>query len=329
MRVLVVGGSGFVGTRLIRRFKRSNIQINNFDKNNSFEFSSLTSIGDVRSYLDILGVLDSVDTIINLAAEHRDDVTPKSLYYDVNVRGAENICAAARVKGINRIIFTSSVAVYGFAEVGTDEAGAINPFNDYGKTKYQAEEIFRKWQSEDAVNRTLVVIRPTVIFGEQNRGNVYNLLKQISIGRFLMIGNGCNRKSIAYVENVCAFIEYCFKFEPGVHVYNYIDKPDFDMNTLVTVCRKHLSQGFGVGPRIPYFCGLLAGYGFDFLAFIMRRKLPISSIRVKKFCANSVYKTAIDNTGFVRPVSINDALKSTLIYEFIEDNSESEVFYTE
>ncbi len=161
--------------------------------------------------------LKSGDVIISLAAEHRDDVTPKSLYYDVNVTGAENVCKVAEEKRINKIIFTSSVAVYGFALIGTDETGALNPFNEYGRTKMLAEEVYKKWQEKEHDKRTLVIIRPTVVFGEGNRGNVYNLLKQIASGRFVMVGNGKNVKSLAYVENVAAFIEYSLKF----HIAQY------------------------------------------------------------------------------------------------------------
>ena len=84
---------------------------------------------------------------------------------------------------------------------------------------------------EDPKIRSLVIVRPTVVFGEGNRGNVYNLLRQIASRRFLMFGDGRNKKSMAYVENVAAFIEYSLSFKKGVHIYNYIDKPDFDMNS--------------------------------------------------------------------------------------------------
>jgi len=45
------------------------------------------------------------------------------------------------------------------------------------------------------------------------------------------VGNGKNRKSMAYVENVAAFLEYAMGFEPGVHTYSFIDNPDFTMET--------------------------------------------------------------------------------------------------
>ena len=86
---------------------------------------------------------------------------------------------SSRNKDIKTIIFTSSVAIYGFAPPNTDEGGEANYFNDYGRTKWLAEQAYSKWYSEDTENRRLIIIRPTVIFGEGNRGNVYNLLKQI------------------------------------------------------------------------------------------------------------------------------------------------------
>jgi GlcNAc-P-P-Und epimerase len=212
----IIGGSGFIGTRLSKRLIRSEEEFNIVDKVESKSFASICNIADVRDTDSLSKVLEGDDIIINLAAEHRDDVTPKTLYDDVNVQGARNVCEVAEQKGINTIIFTSSVAVYGFAPLGTDESGEINYFNDYGRTKYEAELVYKAWQEKDPKNRKLVIVRPTVVFGEQNRGNVYNLLRQIASGKFMMIGDGTNRKSMAYVENITAFLEYSLGFENGV-----------------------------------------------------------------------------------------------------------------
>jgi len=298
------------------------------DKSISYYFSDKTSIANIRYPIDINLIKDS-SIIINLAAEHRDDVTPKSLYDETNVQGAINICDIARKKNISKIIFTSSVAVYGFAPLGTNESGKIAPFNDYGRTKWEAEKIYKDWQSEDPENRTLVIVRPTVIFGERNRGNVFNLLRQIASGKFIMVGDGLNRKSMAYVENVAAFIEYSLSFKPGIHIYNYIDKPDFTMNQLVGHVNKLLGRSVEIKIRLPFWVGFTLGKIFDALAFLVKKKFAISSIRVKKFCANSVYESAIDKTGFVPPVPLMEAIEKTVRYEFIEDHQSEQVFYTE
>jgi nucleoside-diphosphate-sugar epimerase len=277
----------------------------------------------------MVGAVSGNAILINLAAEHRDDVRPRSLYDEVNVQGARNLCIVAREKNINKIIFTSSVAVYGFAPLGTDESGVINPFNDYGRTKYEAELIFKEWQLEDPTNRLLVIVRPTVAFGEQNRGNVYNLLRQIASGRFVMIGKGENCKSMAYVENVAAFLRFAIDFQPGVHVYNYIDKPDFTMNKLVGTVHRILGKPEAVGLRLPYAMGLMIGKGFDLIAAITGKRLAISSIRVKKFCANSMFSTKVAQTGYVAPVPLVEALERTVRYEFVESHGDESVFYSE
>lgn len=329
MKVTIVGGSGFVGSRLCQRLNNKNeINFEIIDKLNSHFFPNKVYIADIRFPIDEKFIENS-SVIINLAAEHRDNVSPKSLYDETNIQGARNICAVARQKNIQNIIFTSSVAVYGFAPLGTNESGNINPFNDYGRTKWEAEQIYKSWYSEDPENRVLVIVRPTVIFGERNRGNVFNLLRQIYLGRFFMIGNGSNRKSMAYVENVAAFLEYSLSFKPGIHIYNYIDKPDFSMNQLVTHVNQLLSKSSNINIQLPYWLGLLIGNFFDLIAIILNMKFAISAIRIKKFCADSVYESAVTETGFVAPVHLIEAIERTVRYEFIEDHKNEQIFYTE
>jgi nucleoside-diphosphate-sugar epimerase len=323
----IIGGAGFVGSRLKAHLDKEGIVSNSYDidLSNKVDKSIYCDVEDTST----LDQLDRVDTIINLAAVHRDDVRPLSRYDDVNVQGALNVCEAARKHGINRIIFTSSVAIYGFAPADTAESGEPNYFNDYGRTKYLAEQVYKKWQAEDPVNRTLVVVRPTVIFGEGNRGNVYNLLKQVASGRFAMFGNGRNRKSMAYVENVAAFLKYSLSFKPGLHIYNYIDKPDFDMNTLVSEARKTLFGKNNVGLRLPVFLGMAIGYFADFVVKLTGKTLPVSSIRVKKFMGTTQFASSVSETGFVPPISLEEGLARALRYEFLEDNSSKRTFETE
>jgi nucleoside-diphosphate-sugar epimerase len=319
LNVSIIGGSGFIGTRFVSRLRENNkLHCKIIDKVKSVAFPDLAILADVRSAEQLSASITYGSVIVNLAAEHRDDVRPLELYEEVNVGGAKNICAVASEKDVKAIIFTSTVAVYGFAPIGTDESGNIAPFNEYGKTKYKAEQIFKAWQAEKPEDRTLVIIRPTVVFGEQNRGNVYNLLRQISSGKFVMIGSGENRKSMAYVENVAAFIEFSLKFKPGVHIYNFIDKPDFTMNSLVTNVNRLLGRSNKIVFKVPFFLGHFIGKCFDLVAGITGKQFAISSIRIRKFCGDSVYNTAIYQTGFVPPVHLADAIEKTVKYEFIE-----------
>ena len=328
MKVSIIGGSGFVGSNLAKLFTKNNTNFQILDNVNSKFFPEKYIHGDIRNNDDLKQIADS-DILINLAAVHRDDVRPLSLYDDINVEGSRNICKLAKENGINKIIFTSSVAVYGFAKPNTNENGEINYFNDYGRTKYLAEEVFVDWYNEDPINRTLVIIRPTVIFGKGNRGNVYNLLSQIHSKKFAMFGNGENIKSMAYVKNVAAFINHSLSFDQGLHLYNYIDKPDMNMNKLVSITRKVLFNKPNVGLRMPAFVGKLIGYIADLISFLMKKNLPISSIRVKKFLSTTQFDSSIEITGFEAPYGIEDGLQKTLKYEFIEDNEHKVTFETE
>lgn len=316
MNICIIGGSGFVGTRLISLLQDGNTVLN-LDKASSASHGALSQMADVREPESFTAQLAGQDAVILLAAEHRDDVSPTSLYYDVNVDGMRNVLQAMDTQGVKNIVFTSSVAIYGMNQASPPNENSVEaPFNHYGKSKWQAEQVLQGWIAKGE-GRNALVIRPTVIFGEENRGNVFNLLKQIYSGKFLMIGNGRNRKSMAYVGNIVAFIRY--KLEQGfsgVEIFNYVDKPDFDMNTLVSEIYRHKGQS-APKLRIPYPFGIFGGYCFDLLAKVIGKKFPISSIRVKKFCSSTeINADKINTSGFVRPVDFKDGLQQTLTSEF-------------
>ncbi len=311
--IAILGGSGFIGTRLCDRLnKREDLDFIILDIYKSEKYPKRWRFADVRDCASLVENLDNVDVVINLAAEHRDDISPTSRYFETNVTGQENLCKAMDECSIKTLIFASSVAVYGFVTEDTDEEGKISPFHAYGESKYKAELVAQNWLSED---KKLFVVRPTVVFGEGNRGNVYNLLRQIALGRFLMIGPGKNKKSMAYVENVAAFIEYLVDRENKLQIFNYVDKPDFDMNTLISLVNKVLGRSPS-NFRLPYVFGLSVGYFFDVMSILVRRKFPISSLRIKKFCAQTQFRSNTDYLGFEKPVTLEEGLTRTIKNEF-------------
>jgi nucleoside-diphosphate-sugar epimerase len=325
-----MGASGFVGNRLLTLLKQTpTFQLQNFDKQPSKFHPEITTIANVLDKEKLCSHLKNADVVILLAAEHRDDVTPVSLYYEVNVGGMKNTLEAMEVNGVKRIIFTSSMAVYGLNKDNPNEEHPADPFNHYGKSKWQAEQILQEWYQIHP-DWNINIIRPTVIFGERNRGNVYNLLKQIASGKFLMVGDGNNKKSMAYVGNVVAFIKYLIeKQKTGYNVYNYVDKPDFTTNELVAHVSKVLNKHIPT-THFPLWLGLLGGYCFDILSFLMRKKLTISSVRVKKFCATTQFDaTTITSTDFKAPYTLAEGLARTLEFEFIRDASEGVTFSSE
>ena len=319
MNIVILGGSGFVGTRLTELLLQDHHRVTIGDLVKSEKYPELWEHCDVCSDDDLRKLLPGTDCIVNLAASHRDDVRPLSLYTRNNVEGAEHVCKIAEETGVRHIVFTSSVAVYGFPEYAYAEDAPQHPFNEYGKTKVLAEKVYEKWQKSNSEN-SLHVVRSTVIFGEGNRGNIYNLLHQLATRRFIMIGHGKNCKSMAYVGNVAAFLKWNIDTnEARYSVYNYVDKPDMNMHDLIRLFEEKLGHRCCPSFSIPYWLGIIGGYGFDLLAFILRKQLPISSIRIKKFCAQTVFSAdKVSRSGFKAPFNMEEALERTIRYEFMD-----------
>lgn len=314
--IVILGGSGFIGTRLAARLKELGREIRIGDLKPSDSFSDLCTQCDVRNASTMQGILLDAGSIINLAAEHRDDVRPISRYYETNVKGARQVCQAATKSGIQTLVFTSSAAVYGFQPFPVDEAGPFEPFNPYGQTKLEAEGIYRAWAEEDPA-RSLVIIRPTVVFGEGNRGNVYNLLRQIASGRFMMVGPGTNKKSMAYVGNIAEALIYALSLGPGIHIFNYADTPDLNMNELVALVNKSLGRSGSTRWRIPLPLAMAGGRVLDVLAHATGRTFPISAIRVRKFCESTQFKAdRVHSIGFSPAYSLQEGLSRTIQMEF-------------
>lgn len=331
MKIAMIGASGFVGTRLLGLLheEQQKYECKNIDLLPSHFFNEITTIGDVRDQAQMDRELKGADVVILLAAQHRDDVSPVSLYYDTNVGGMEVTLKAMEKNGVKHMIFFSSVAVYGLNKKNPDENHPADPFNHYGKSKWQAEEVLKKWYGSHP-DWNIDIIRPTVIFGERNRGNVYNLLKQISSGKFLMVGKGENKKSMAYVGNIVAFVKFLIdNVTTGYNVFNYIDKPDTNMNELVAhvshVLKKHIPA-----THFPYWLGMAGGYCFDLLAKLTGKKLTVSSVRVKKFCATTEFDaTKAHSSGFKAPYTLKEGLARTLEFEFVHPRTDDITFKTE
>jgi GlcNAc-P-P-Und epimerase len=313
----VIGGSGFVGREVIRQLQASGRAVVNIDRVPDLGSDAETRIADITNLKDLEQALCDCTAAIFLAAEWRDDVRPVARYYDVNVGGARNFGQAAKAVDLKRCIFTSSVSIYGPTTHEVDENHPPAPINDYGQSKLEAEAELVAWAESDEAT-SLVIVRPTVIFGPGNRGNVWNLLNQIANGPFIMIGDGTNKKSMAYVQNVASFLLFQLDAPVGLHIFNYADKPDYDMNSLVALIDQEMSKSQRNVFRLWRPLAMAIGKMFDFAALVLRRPFGITSERVFKFCANTQYLAQrVYASGFRAPVGLEDALKATILAEFV------------
>ena len=145
-----------------------------------------------------------------------------------------------------------------------------------------------------------------------------------------MVGRGENKKSLAYVGNIVAFVQFLIdKVTEGYNVFNYIDKPDNNMNQLVSHVSKVLGKHIPT-THFPYWLGMLGGYGFDMLSKVTGKKMTVSSVRVKKFCATTEFDaTKAYVSGFKAPYTLDEGLIRTLEFEFVHPRTDDITFKSE
>jgi nucleoside-diphosphate-sugar epimerase len=280
-KLLLTGGSGFIGTHFHSVIPAQ--EIINLDLNPPAIGTNASFIqGDIRREEDVAAAVrdKNVDLILSLAAKHHDFGVGHDEYFDTNEEGTAVICRVATRNNIRKIIFFSSVAVYGLRPEISNESMVPTPDSPYGASKLAGEKILEKWASEDP-QRSVLIIRPTIVFGPYNMANMRNLIRQIDSGLYFHLGSADNIKSIAYVENlVAATLFLKDQMKPGVAVYNYADEPQLTTRQIANEIAEAL--GTKIRITIPKPIGILFGFPFDLIIKLTGKNLPISTSRIKK-----------------------------------------------
>jgi nucleoside-diphosphate-sugar epimerase len=195
--------------------------------------------------LDKEGLIEAmmdVDLVVHLAAKHRFFGVSKKEFLLVNEEGTKNVLEAMDTQGVKKLIFYSTVAVYGETNGPTDETTEPKPNSLYGRSKLAAEEWMKKWAVLNP-DRTALIIRPTVVFGPYNRGNIYRLIRQIYHRAYVPIGEGNNVKSIAYIDNVVGATLFLINQDmQGLNLFNYADSPHMPYKQIVDVIYSGLGR---------------------------------------------------------------------------------------
>ncbi len=308
--ILISGNAGFIGKYLTSILLEKGYTIRGIDirprKEILKEFGQIG--GNILNREIVRQSMNDVDTIIHLAAEHKDFGITEADYFRVNEQGTKILLEEASNTSIKKFIFYSSVAVYG-VQSNTTEETAPAPNNPYGASKLAAERLVTTWAKEDP-SRTAIIIRPTVVFGANSKANIFRLIRQVCDGRFIMVGNGENIKSIAYVENLVDATFYLMeRCSPGVSIFNYADEPHLQTKELVNL----IGRIAGRKPNkffIPLAIATAGGFVFDMLGKVTGIDFSITAARMKKFTVQTYHHAKyIRSLGFVPKYSIEEGLK--------------------
>ena len=233
---VIFGGTGYIGVRLAEYLKSrgwgcvllADIKPPRTPLSSGIKYAPC----DVRRPIgDQIGAYRA-DWLFNFAAIHREPGHEFREYFDTNVPGARHVCAYADEIGCKNILFTSSIAVYGEIMAPTDEDAKAYPDTGYGISKLCAELIHEAWQSAD-IERRLIIVRPGVVYGPGDPGNILRLIRAIQKGIFVMPGDGSVRKSYAYIYGLLESMEFMMARAEPYLCYNYVERDTDTLSELV------------------------------------------------------------------------------------------------
>ena len=292
-KVLVTGAAGFLGEHLISSLVETDVIITALDitkPNPELVNRDADRISWVQADLtldDLSNHLSGVDTVYHLAAKYLPGNSKEILneLFSLNVNGTRNVAEAAVSLGVKKFIHISSVAACESSDrvIITEDSGT--PVTSYGHSKLKSEQVVIDCASN---KMEYLILRPTALFGENHLGSIFEMVKAIMQKRYLIIGKGYNHVNFLYVKDLVDILLRAAG-EPKAVDHTYIVA--YEPITLIelTNCIK---KELGLPPskfHIPRALGMIIGFGFDIIAQLFHRPMPLSVDRVTTMTRDLCY----------------------------------------
>lgn len=240
MNCLVTGGSGYLGSALIKYITPKFDSISNFDTNKNDGQKGLFLKGDILNFNQILSATKNIDIIYHCIA--KVPITKNSSeFIKVNETGTENLLKAASINNVKKIIFVSSSAVFGIPKkIPILEEDERNPVEKYGLSKKKGEDLCFQYMK---TGLDITIIRPRTILGDNRLGIFSILFEWIEKNQKLpVLNHGNNFYQFVDIEDLVIAI-YKSSLLQGSNVFNIgAEKFDTIKNTLVALIEKVKSQ---------------------------------------------------------------------------------------
>jgi UDP-glucose 4-epimerase len=201
MRILVTGGAGFIGTQLVNKLiemKHEVVVLDNFSVGKRENVNSKAAIieGDIKDPFDVAKAMKGCSAVFHLAAISDVRSSDDDTVYQTNFLASKHVFDAAAAKNM-RIIFTSSAAVYGNAELPHGEKTQCKPISQYGKSKLLAERYLMQKSS------SYFVVRLFNVYGPNGKSAINKFCRKMTNYQDVDVyGNGMQTRDYVYITDV-------------------------------------------------------------------------------------------------------------------------------
>jgi UDP-glucose 4-epimerase len=206
--VLVTGASGAIGPAVVEALLAAGYDVRTLARHvddTRYSRSVETRVGDITDPGPVTSAVHGVVAVVHLAARLHLAGPPSrdiDAYRLVNVSGTSRVVNAAVAAGVQRVVFASTIAVYGSSlPEPVNELSPVVPDTPYAETKFQAEEIVRNARTSDG-QPIGVVLRLGAVYGARIKGNYRSLVRALARHRFVPIGDGSSRRTLIHDSDV-------------------------------------------------------------------------------------------------------------------------------
>ena len=245
-RILVTGATGAVGPSIVEGLSSEGYQIRTLSLDppprGIWPDCIEVHTGDVTNMYAAQTAMQGIESVIHCAALLHIVNPPASLremYKKVNVEGTATVIKAAVQAGVRRVVFFSTIAVYGNSggRILTEDS-LPHPETFYAQTKLDAETIVLGAERSNG-QPIGTVLRMGAIYGARIKGNYRKLLKALAKGRFVPLGDGTNRRTLVYEKDVAKAVSLALSHPLAAgQIYNVSDGHFHTMNEIIeTMCR--------------------------------------------------------------------------------------------
>lgn len=318
MRVVVTGGSGFIGSHLVRRLAAAGHTVQVLDPNEGIGHAELGAPGVTRhrgSVSDPAAVDAAVagqDVVFHLASPFGNILLPDREYDDVEVRGTRLVLEAAQRHRVRRVVHCSTQGVHGIIRNGIgDEDSPIAPRDHYCASKSAGELVCREFVEKGL---DVVIVRPTSVYGPGDTRGWLSLYRMVSRGRFVMIGSGRTLNHPVYVDDLVDLFVRAAE-APAARGRVYIGGGDKAVTLTELVRAVAASLGTEVDIiRFPsYSVAWLGAAAVEFTCRPLGIKPPVFRRRLSWYRTNRAFRIdrARTELGYTPQVSLEEGLART------------------